>query len=167
MRTAVVDLKVILQDVRKFETEALVVECFEDVRPLKGLAGELDWLLCGALSSLLVRGKFRGALGEVALITPKGKVPVQKLFLVGRGSRSRVSAEVTHRYGRSVAGSLKNAGVSRAALEYATVPDVADDEQFGALRSGLEAGAAGRELDLMLLVHDITLYEKITRLVQA
>ncbi|HET7319375.1 MAG TPA: M17 family peptidase N-terminal domain-containing protein, partial [Nitrospirota bacterium] len=81
-------MKVILQDVTKVESEAVVVGFFEDVRPLKGLAGRLDWLLCGSLSSLLISKKLRGSLGEVALLTSRGKVPAQKVFLVGLGPAS-------------------------------------------------------------------------------
>jgi hypothetical protein len=66
---------VILQDIKKVESEALIVGFFEDVRPLKGLAGQLDWLLCGALSSLLIENKLRGALGDVALLTARGRFP--------------------------------------------------------------------------------------------
>ena len=85
---ASVTVKVILQDIKKLVTEALIVGFYEDVRPLKGAAGELDWLLCGALSSLLIAKKIRGSLGDVALVTSQGKVPAQKIFLVGLGPRA-------------------------------------------------------------------------------
>ena len=62
-----VTVKVILQDIKRLATEALIVGFYEDVRPLKGVAGELDWLLCGALSSLVLTEKLRGSLGDVAL----------------------------------------------------------------------------------------------------
>jgi hypothetical protein len=55
-----VTMKVILQDIKKLATEALIVGFYEDVRPLKGVAGELDWLLCGSLSSLVLSKKIRG-----------------------------------------------------------------------------------------------------------
>lgn len=160
------NLKVALQDVKKFETEALVVECYEDVRPLKGLAGELDWLLCSALSSLLERGKFRGTLGEAALITPRGKIPAQKLFLMGKGDRSGASELSVRGYGRAVAASLRSAGAGRAAIEFASVPGMTDDQQLQALRSGLEEGAGGHPVDLVLLVRDAALYDRLTRMVQ-
>ena len=68
-----VTVKVILQDLKKLATEALIVGFYEDVRPLKGVAGELDWLLCGALSALVLTKKLRGSLGDVALVTSQGK----------------------------------------------------------------------------------------------
>ena len=83
-----VTVTVILQDIKKLATEALIVGFYEDVRPLKGVAGELDWLLCGALSSLVLTKKLRGSFGDVALVTSQGKVPAQKIFLVGLGPRA-------------------------------------------------------------------------------
>ncbi len=68
-----VTVKVIFQDIRKIESDAIVVGCFEDVRPLKGFAGQLDWLLCGSLSRLLLTGRIRGSLGDVALFTSRGR----------------------------------------------------------------------------------------------
>lgn len=161
------NLKVVLQDVKRIDTDALVVECYEDVRPLRGLAGELDWLLCSALSSLLAGGKFRGSLGEAALITPRGKIPAQKLFLMGRGERAGASEATVRDYGRAVASRLRGAGAGRAAIEFAPVPAMADDLQLRALRSGLEEGAGGHSLDLVLLVRDAALYDRLARMVQA
>ena len=80
-------VNVLLQDIKKLETEALIVGFFEDVRPLKHLAGELDWLLCGSLSNLIIKHKLQGALGDVALLTSQGKMPAQKIFMVGLGRR--------------------------------------------------------------------------------
>ena len=57
-------VKVVLQDVTRVESEAVVVGFFEDVRPLKGLAGQLDWVLCGSLSNL--KNAARTAAASVA-----------------------------------------------------------------------------------------------------
>jgi len=84
-------VKIILQDIKKIDAEALIVGFFQDIRPLKGAAGQLDWLLCGALSSLLIKNKLKGALGEMALLTSQGKVPSQKIFLVGLGAKAGFS----------------------------------------------------------------------------
>ncbi len=159
------DLKVILQDVKRFEAEALVVGCYEDVRPLKGLAGELDWLLCGSLSHLLITNRIRGSLGDVALITPRGKIPVQKLFLIGQGAKKAGSREAVRAFARIAAESVLSAGVTSAALEY--VPASGRDEvHVHALRDGLEDGSRGRRFAVSLLVQDASAYEKISRLIR-
>ncbi|MDA8422897.1 MAG: hypothetical protein M0Z89_06150, partial [Nitrospiraceae bacterium] len=81
-------VRVIIEDIKNVETEALVVGFFQDIRPLKGFVGQLDWLLCSALSGLLLKNKLHGSLGDVALLTSRGKVPAQKIFLVGLGPKT-------------------------------------------------------------------------------
>ncbi len=85
-------VKVLLQDIKKLETEALIFGFYENVRPLRDLAGQLDWLLCGSLSHLIINQKLRGSLGEVALVTSRGKVPASKLFMVGLGPKETATA---------------------------------------------------------------------------
>lgn len=157
------DLKVILQDIKKFETEALVVGCYEDVRPLKGLAGELDWLLCGTLSHLLLADRFRGSLGDVALITPRGKIPAQKLFMVGMGPRKESSAASVRAFARTAASSLLDAGVRTAAIEYVSAPGSEETARVQALREGLEDGSRGRAFEVTLLMQDAATFEKVSR----
>lgn len=160
------DLRVILQDVKKFETEALVVGCYEDVRPLKGLAGELDWLLCGSLSHLLIASKIRGSLGDAALITPRGKIPVQKLFMIGMGPGKESSPQSVQAFAKKAASSLLDAGITSAALEYIPASGSDEDLRLQALKKGLEDGSRGRAIDVTLLVQDAVTYERISRLVK-
>ncbi len=160
------ELKVILQDVKKFEADALVVGCYEDVRPLKGLAGELDWLLCGSLSRLLITNRIRGSLGDVALITPRGKIPVQKLFLIGMGAKKGSSTDAVRAFAKTAAERLLSAGVTNAALEYVPAASGLDEDRLHALRDGLADGSRGRRFDVSLLVQDAPSYEKISRLVK-
>jgi len=64
-------LDIVLTDIKKIEADAVIVGFYEDERPLKGQAGSLDWLLCGALSRLLSSGRMRGFIGDTALVTSK------------------------------------------------------------------------------------------------
>lgn len=70
----------------KLHAEVLVVSCFEDVRPLRGLAGEVDWLYGGIFSNLLMQGKVTGRLGEVLLLATQQKMQASKVILAGLGS---------------------------------------------------------------------------------
>ena len=160
-------VKVILQDIKKLETGALIVGFFEDVRPLKGLAGELDWLLCGSLSSLIIKDKLRGALGELALLTSRGKVPASKLFMLGLGPRESFSAAALQEAARSAAAAAVGAGVASVALEYLAVPELAIASAVNALRQGLADGSRGHSIEISLLAPDAASYEKISRLITA
>ncbi len=158
-----VTVKVILQDIKKLATEALIVGFHEDVRPLKGVAGELDWLLCGALSSLVLTKKLSGSLGDVALVTSQGKVPAQKIFLVGLGRRAGSTLATLKSAARFAAATAIGAGVTNAAIEYFPSPDVPLDAGVAALHQGLNEGAGGRGFDVLLIASDAVAYEKISR----
>ncbi len=160
-------LKVILQDIKKLETDALIVGFYEDVRPLKGLAGELDWLLCGSLSNLILSNKLSGSLGDVALLTSRGKIPAQKIFMVGLGPARSLSSASLRRAARTAASSALSAGVAKAALEY--FPAAAkepSDATVHAHREGLTDGAGGRRLHISLLATDAAAYEKLARIMK-
>ena len=73
----------------KLHAEVLVVSCFEDLRPLRGLAGEVDWLYGGIFSTLLMQGKVSGKLGEILLLATQQKMQASKVILAGLGSSSQ------------------------------------------------------------------------------
>jgi hypothetical protein len=160
-----VTVKVILQDIKKLATEALVVGFYEDVRPLKGIAGELDWLLCGALSSLVLAKRLSGSIGDVALVTSQGKVPAQKIFLVGLGPRAGSTLATLRSAARFAAATAVGAGVMNAAIEYFPSPDIPHGDGVAALHQGLNEGAGGRGFDALLIASDAVAYEKISRAV--
>ena len=161
-----VTVKVLLQDIKKLESEALIVGFHEDVRPLKGLAGELDWLLCGSLSSLIINHNLRGSLGDAALFTSRGKVPAQKVFLVGLGPREGFSPLHLRRAARAAVSCVLGAGAVSAAMEYFAPSGESFDAAVPALTEGFAEGAGGRPIDVTLLAPDATAYEAISRLVR-
>ena len=158
-----VTVKVILKDIKKLTTEALIVGFYEDVRPLKGIAGELDWLLCGSLSALILKKKLRGSLGDVALVTSRGKVPVQKIFMVGLGPRGGMDQTTLRIAARNAAISAVGAGVRTASIEYFPSSDMPHDSGATALHQGLNEGAGERNLDVLLLVSDAAACEQMSR----
>jgi hypothetical protein len=145
----------------------LCVGFFEDVRPLKGLAGELDWLLCSSLSSLIIKHKLRGMLGELALLTSRNKVPASKIFMLGLGPRGSVSLETVQKAAHAAAAAAVGAGVTTAALEYFTAPELTTKAVVGALQQGVADGSRGRVLEISLLAPDAASFEKLSRLLTA
>jgi hypothetical protein len=156
---------VLLQDIKKLETDALIVGFYENVRPLKGLAGDLDWLLCGSLSTLIIENKLRGTLGDVALLTPRGKVPAKKIFMVGLGPQEKLSPSSLRSAVRTAVSSALGAGVNSAAIEYFQSSTLPYETGVRALQAGLSEGAGGRGIDVALLAPDASAYEKISSLV--
>jgi hypothetical protein len=156
-----------MHDIKDLETDAVIVGFHEDVRPLKGAAGALDWLLCGALSHLIIQKKMRGILGEVALLTSKGKVPADKIFMVGLGPREASSPGSLRAAARVAAASSVNAGIARAALDLFPAGAAQSDDALAAVREGLAEGAGAHPIDFTLLAPDDTAFERMSRLVRA
>ena len=74
-----------LPQLDRLKADTLVLGIFEDVRPLKGAAGFIDWRLCGEVSNLLRNQTFRGEAGELLLISGRGRLPAVRIFLMGWG----------------------------------------------------------------------------------
>ncbi len=72
------------------EANVELVACaiWSDERPMRGLAGLLDWRLGGRLSALLKSGFVTGEAGEALLVPGKPHVPFEKVLLLGLGARS-------------------------------------------------------------------------------
>lgn len=69
------------------EVDAVVCGVFEDVRPLRGLAGLVDWDTAGFLSQTLKRNFWAGARGESLLFPGRPRLRFHWLVLVGLGDK--------------------------------------------------------------------------------
>ena len=67
------------------EVDVLVCGAFEDVRPLRGLAGLVDWDTAGFLSQTLKSNFWTGARGEPLLFPGRPRLRFHWLVLVGLG----------------------------------------------------------------------------------
>ncbi len=105
-----------------FNAEAVVVFCFEDVRPLPGVAGFFDWRLCGALSRVLADGQFRGAADEVMMMPVDGRLGQRRLFLFGLGTSRDASPQRLQAACQNALAIVRRAGVDRLALAAVPVP---------------------------------------------
>jgi hypothetical protein len=160
-----VTVTVVLQDIKKLDTDALVVGFYENVRPLKGLAGELDWLLCGSLSRLIITNKLSGSLGDVALLTSRGKVPAKKIFMIGLGPREDFSQASLRIAARAAVTISMAAGVSSTAVEYFQPSALTHEDTVRAMHTGLYEGVGKHTMNIALLAPDAGAYEKISHLI--
>jgi len=67
--------------------DLLAVYIWEDVRPLRGAAGLLDWRLCGKVSGLIQSGRLTGGEGEQLLLPSAGRLPWRFVMVMGLGPR--------------------------------------------------------------------------------
>lgn len=77
--------KKIPQELDAFQGEVVVAIIGEDERPLRSTNAWLDWRLFGSLSEIVVRGLFKGELGEKCLVPTYGKFSFDRLILLGGG----------------------------------------------------------------------------------
>jgi hypothetical protein len=77
--------KLDLHEIEKLRCDSLAVYLFEDVVPLRGMVGIVDWRLNGMISALLQSGVLRAAAGETFLIPLRPRLPIEKLFGFGLG----------------------------------------------------------------------------------
>lgn len=85
------DVRFVVPDLRRLDAircEALAVGVFEDERPVRGALGLLDWRMCGLVSRLLVSGRLTGEPGERLLFGSRRRLPFDKIFLFGLGTRA-------------------------------------------------------------------------------
>lgn len=81
-------VKISTERLTRIEDEAVVAGFFYDVRPLKGLAGEIDWLFNGEVSRLIMDGKISGQAGDSLLLVPNNRLKAGKALILGMGNRS-------------------------------------------------------------------------------
>jgi len=77
---------VLSEKITRIQSEILVLGYFQDVRPITGYAGEVDWFTNGSLSDLIRQNKINGTLGEATLLATS-KVLTPKVLLIGLGQK--------------------------------------------------------------------------------
>jgi hypothetical protein len=85
------ELRFVPPDLRRLDdpTAELLACCvWSDQRPMRGLAGLLDWRLAGRLSSLAREGFLLGDLGEVLFVPGRPRLQFEKVLVLGAGVRS-------------------------------------------------------------------------------
>ena len=83
----------LLPELDRERADCLVLTAFTDDRPLRGLAGRVDWRLNGRLSRLMCDEFIDGHLHET-MLTPVGKrLPFKRLLFVGMGERAQFNEQ--------------------------------------------------------------------------
>ncbi len=74
-------------------SDLLVLTAFADERPLEGLAGLVDWRLCGALAAWRLGGFSTGDLGERILCPTAHRLSHSRLLFIGLGRRTEYRSD--------------------------------------------------------------------------
>lgn len=103
-----------LEEIR---TDVLVLFHPQDEPAPRGRLGRLDWILLGALSRLGARGKFTGARGTSALLSPDQKVKAERILVMGAGHRADLSMTAFYRLSYETARAVLDLRCSRISLD--------------------------------------------------
>jgi leucyl aminopeptidase len=95
--------------------DAIVVPIWEDVRPLRGAAGLLDWRLNGRLSQLLREGRLEGVAGEKMLFFTT-RVPWRRVLTIGLGPTSSFSEDAFRASMHTILNSFHGLGIQSVGL---------------------------------------------------
>jgi hypothetical protein len=90
---------------------------WSDQRPMRGLAGLLDWRLGGRLSALLKSQFMHGDLDEALLVPGKPHLSFDKVLVVGLGARSAFGDGTFRGSLLRIARALEGMRVRRAVVE--------------------------------------------------
>jgi len=107
-------------DLRAIDTtsaEVIACSAFQDERPLRGLAGLLDWRLAGRLSVLAKNDFLTGAEGEIVLVPGRPYVRFEKILVLGIGPRASFDDAVVRRVLGKLVSALEGLKVRRALVE--------------------------------------------------
>ncbi len=74
-----------LRAVDESQGEVLAVGFYRDIRPFRGLLGQLDDRMLGRMSRLAAKGFMQGDLGEITLVPGRPRIPFDKVLAVGLG----------------------------------------------------------------------------------
>jgi hypothetical protein len=142
-RIEVADLSLASLDALDVEALALLVG---PERPLQGLAGLVDWRLCGALTRALASGLYAAGPGEALLLPTAGRLPARRVVALGLPAPLR--AEAFGPAARHACEVLQRAGCTAFAT---ALPPLADAGEATAARLWLEAGQAAPEARQVLV----------------
>jgi leucyl aminopeptidase len=115
-----VELRFVANGLRALDdASAEVVACaiWRDERPVRGLAGLLDWRLAGRVSRLLRERFLKGELGEVLCLPGRPRLPFDKVVVVGAGERAAFDDEAFRAATGAILRTLEGLKVERAVVE--------------------------------------------------
>lgn len=114
------DLEFVAPNLRALDqvaAELVLCHVWRDERPMRGLAGLLDWRMGGRLSALCKQHFLVGGLGEPLLTRGPPKLSFEKVLCVGLGTHATFSETVFRQAVRSAFSTLHGLKAGRAIME--------------------------------------------------
>jgi leucyl aminopeptidase len=102
-------INVVAGEIEKHKTDGAVIMLFENEQPGR-VAVRVDKALGGTISRLIKKGDFKPKRGAVHLLYPDGRIPAERLLLVGLGKRGELTLNHVRQAAGKAAPLLRSAG---------------------------------------------------------
>jgi hypothetical protein len=88
-----IQLKITSDSLDEVQSQVALILYYQDIRPLRGQAGLVDWRLNGYLSRLIGEQRFLGGMGEALLMPSQGRLGPRELMVLGLGEQASIREE--------------------------------------------------------------------------
>ena len=159
--------------VTEVSTPLVAVNLFEGVTTPGGATGAVDKALGGMISRLIAEGEIKGKLDEVTLIHTQGKVPAQRVAVLGLGPKEKFGLDAIRRASGTLLKRCRELGITsfHTIVHGAGDGGLGADECAGAIVEGALLAAYGykqfKTTEQPKAVERITLVEADARKVPA
>ncbi len=106
-----VQIRVVHERIERIKDKAIVVNLFEGVRRPGGATGAVDRALEGMIRDLVRGGDLRGEYLDTVLFRTFGRIPAERVLVVGLGEREDFSSDRARDVSAKVARYLRDQGV--------------------------------------------------------
>ncbi|MFC2010477.1 leucyl aminopeptidase [Chloroflexota bacterium] len=87
------EIKATAGDISEVKAGAIIVDYFEGMKRLEGDAAVIDKAMDGAVSQLISQGEIKGKPGQITLIHSLGKLPADRVVVVGLGKKKELNLD--------------------------------------------------------------------------
>jgi hypothetical protein len=105
------------ESIAELQGEVLILFTLAEEPAPRGRLGWVDWVLLSPLSRLHARGRFSATRGGSTLLAPEGKLRVERVLVVGLGSREERSLTNLYRLSYQVAQTILSLGCRQIVLD--------------------------------------------------
>jgi len=109
------DIRFIAGDITKTEAGAIMLGLFEGIKHPVGELAVVDKALAGAISQLISQGEIKGKLREVTIIHSLGRLPGNRVVVIGLGKKEELSLDRVRMTAGEACRLLQQKGVGDAA----------------------------------------------------
>jgi len=136
------EIKAATGDLLKVKADAIMVNHYEGMKRPEGEAAPADKALDGAITQLIRQGDIKGKLNEITLIHTLGKMPANRVAVVGLGNKKELTTDKVRGAVAEACRYLRGKGITSVASGTmgAGVNDIKTEEAAQAMTEGALLG---------------------------